>query len=180
MAITFPGESPEYRAAREQLLEQELELRRAMEAVAECRRALPPGGAIREDYGFQRAGRDGAPAEVRLSELFAPGKDSLVIYSMMFPRAADDTCPARRAGKPRCCPWRRDRARRAPPCSISWTARPSTPPSTSTSSSPRRRRWTASSPSPPSAAGGGCACCLRPATATTATTSPRPLTAPSS
>ena len=28
---------------------------------------------------------------------------------------------ARQAGKPRCCPWRRDRARRAPPCSISWT-----------------------------------------------------------
>jgi hypothetical protein len=30
---------------------------------------------------------------VRLSELFAPGKNSLVIYSMMFPSAADDTNP---------------------------------------------------------------------------------------
>jgi predicted dithiol-disulfide oxidoreductase (DUF899 family) len=34
MAITFPGESPEYRAARERLLTQEIDLRRAMEAVA--------------------------------------------------------------------------------------------------------------------------------------------------
>lgn len=34
MARTFPGESAEYRAARNRLLEQEIELRRAMEAVA--------------------------------------------------------------------------------------------------------------------------------------------------
>ena len=34
MAIAFPGESAEYRAARDRLLEQEIELRRAMEAVA--------------------------------------------------------------------------------------------------------------------------------------------------
>src|SRR5436190_9195072 len=36
----FPGESDEYRAARQRLLEQEIELRRAMERVAETRRAL--------------------------------------------------------------------------------------------------------------------------------------------
>ena len=34
MTIAFPGESAEYRAARDRLLEQEIELRRAMEAVA--------------------------------------------------------------------------------------------------------------------------------------------------
>ena len=34
MGVAFPGESPEYRAARDRLLEQEIELRRAMEAVA--------------------------------------------------------------------------------------------------------------------------------------------------
>lgn len=56
MTTTFPGESADYRAARERLLEQEIELRRAMEAVAVARRALPPGGAIREDYVFQGAG----------------------------------------------------------------------------------------------------------------------------
>ena len=44
--ITFPGETTEYRAARERLLEQEIELRRSMEAVAAARRALPPGGPV--------------------------------------------------------------------------------------------------------------------------------------
>jgi predicted dithiol-disulfide oxidoreductase (DUF899 family) len=40
MAVVFPGESAEYRAARNRLLGQEIELRRAMEAVAEARRRL--------------------------------------------------------------------------------------------------------------------------------------------
>ena len=31
MSVSFPGESPEYRAARDRLLEQEIELRRMME-----------------------------------------------------------------------------------------------------------------------------------------------------
>jgi predicted dithiol-disulfide oxidoreductase (DUF899 family) len=90
MDRTFPGESREYRAARERLLEQEIELRRAMEAVAAARRALPPGGVIPEDYVFEGAGADGAPTDVRLSELFAPGRDSLAIYSFMFPRDPGD------------------------------------------------------------------------------------------
>jgi predicted dithiol-disulfide oxidoreductase (DUF899 family) len=90
MSVTFPGESAEYRAARDGLLEQEIELRRAMERVAEERRALPPGGVVPEDYVFQGAGADGAPTDVRLSELFAPGKDSLVIYNFMFPRHEGD------------------------------------------------------------------------------------------
>lgn len=90
MTIAFPGESAEYRAARDRLLEQEIELRRAMEAVAVARRRLPPGGVLPEDYVFQTKGPGGDPAEVRLSELFAPGKDSLLIYSMMFPRDPDD------------------------------------------------------------------------------------------
>ena len=93
MAVAFPGESAEYRAARNLLLDHEIELRRAMEAVAEARRRLPPGGVVPEDYLFWAQGPDGTPARVRLSELFAPGKNSLVIYSMMFPRAADDTSP---------------------------------------------------------------------------------------
>jgi predicted dithiol-disulfide oxidoreductase (DUF899 family) len=90
MGITFPGESQEYRAARDRLLDEEIELRRATERVAEARRALPPGGAIPQDYVFQGAGPDGAPADVRLSELFAPGRDSLVIYNFMFPRHEGD------------------------------------------------------------------------------------------
>jgi hypothetical protein len=38
MAVAFPGESAEYRAARNRLLDREIELCRAMEAVAEARR----------------------------------------------------------------------------------------------------------------------------------------------
>ena len=93
MPVAFPGESAEYRTARERLLKQEIELRRAMEAVAVARRRLPAGGIVPEDYVFQALRRDGQPGDVRLSELFAPGKDSLVIYSMMFPRARDDDRP---------------------------------------------------------------------------------------
>jgi predicted dithiol-disulfide oxidoreductase (DUF899 family) len=93
MSTTFPGESGEYRAARDRLLDQELELRRATEAVATARRELPLGGAVPEDYVFQGTAEDGTPTDVRMSELFAPGKDSLVIYSFMFPRAANDERP---------------------------------------------------------------------------------------
>jgi predicted dithiol-disulfide oxidoreductase (DUF899 family) len=99
MSVGFPGESAEYRAARDRLLGQEIELRRAMEAVASARRALPPGGAVTEDYVFRGKGADGAAADVRLSELFAPGKDSLVIYSFMFPRDPGDERPGPAAGR---------------------------------------------------------------------------------
>jgi predicted dithiol-disulfide oxidoreductase (DUF899 family) len=87
LSLTFPGESKEYRVARNRLLEQEIELRRAMQAVAAARRELPPGGPVPENYVFEEAGEDGAPTEVLFSELFAPGKDSLVIYNFMFPRS---------------------------------------------------------------------------------------------
>ena len=99
MSMTFPGESAEYRAARDRLLQREIELRRAMEGVAEARRELPPGAVVPEDYVFQGAGADGAPADVRLSELFAPGKDSLVIYNFMFPRHSGDDRPGPRGGQ---------------------------------------------------------------------------------
>jgi predicted dithiol-disulfide oxidoreductase (DUF899 family) len=86
MSVRFPGESAEYRAARDRLLEQEVELRRATEAVAAARRELPPGGPVPEDYVFEAARVDGSPTAVRLSELFADGTDSLVVYHFMFPR----------------------------------------------------------------------------------------------
>jgi predicted dithiol-disulfide oxidoreductase (DUF899 family) len=99
MSVAFPGESPQYRAARDRLLEQEIELRRAMEAVAAARRELPPGGIVPEDYVFQGAGEDGAATDVRLSELFAPGMDSLAIYSFMFPRDPADERPGPTTGE---------------------------------------------------------------------------------
>jgi predicted dithiol-disulfide oxidoreductase (DUF899 family) len=98
MSIAFPGESAEYRAARDRLLEREVELRRAMEAVATARRELPPGGVVPEDYVFQGRAEGGAPTAVRLSELFAPGKDSLVVYSFMFPRDPSDERPGPAGG----------------------------------------------------------------------------------
>jgi len=98
MSVAFPGESAEYRAARDRLLANEVGLRRAIEAVAAARRDLPPGGVVPEDYVFQGAGDEGDPVDVGFSELFAPGKPSLVIYSMMFPRDPGDDRPGPRSG----------------------------------------------------------------------------------
>lgn len=89
----FPNESAAYRRARTKLLTKEIELRRHMEAVAVARRALPQGGEIPQDYLFHGVGADGRPTEIKLSELFAPGKDSLIAYSFMFPRYPKDDRP---------------------------------------------------------------------------------------
>ena len=70
-----------------------MELRRQVERVAAQRRALPPGGEIPEDYVFEAAGASGKPKRVRLSELFAPGKDTLAIYSFMFGPERERPCP---------------------------------------------------------------------------------------
>lgn len=93
MSITFPGESPDYRAARNRLLEREIELRRLIEAVAAERRALPPGGVVATDYTFTEVGSDGSDRSIKLSSLFARGKGSLVVYNMMFPRYSKDDRP---------------------------------------------------------------------------------------
>jgi predicted dithiol-disulfide oxidoreductase (DUF899 family) len=47
MSVLYPNESPAYRAAREQLLLQEIELRRATEAVAAS------NGTIRHFWGAE-------------------------------------------------------------------------------------------------------------------------------
>jgi predicted dithiol-disulfide oxidoreductase (DUF899 family) len=99
MGIAFPSESAEYRTARDRLLDREIELRRATEAVAAARRELPPGGVPPDDYVFQGAESDGTPTEVRLSELFAPGKNSLAIYSFMYPRDPGDPRPGPASGQ---------------------------------------------------------------------------------
>jgi predicted dithiol-disulfide oxidoreductase (DUF899 family) len=104
MGIEYPGEPAEYRAARDRLLEQEIELRRSMEAVAAARRELPPGGLVPEDYVFQGVGGDGLPTDVTMSELFASGKNSLVIYSFMFPRDPSDERPGPAYGQTACLP----------------------------------------------------------------------------
>jgi predicted dithiol-disulfide oxidoreductase (DUF899 family) len=65
--------------------------------VAAQRRSLPLGGTVREDYRFEEATERGG--EVTLSELFAPRKDTLVIYSFMFPRYSGDTRPGPASGE---------------------------------------------------------------------------------
>jgi predicted dithiol-disulfide oxidoreductase (DUF899 family) len=85
--IHYPNESEAYRAARNALLAEEIELRRHIERVAEMRRALPAGGAVPEDYTF--IGKDGP---VRLSALFGD-KQTLVTYGYMFGPQRERPCP---------------------------------------------------------------------------------------
>src|SRR6201987_6556059 len=58
-SVHFPGESSEYRRARNELLEAEAELKRLNEQVAAKRRALPAGGLLRGDLSFERAAEGG-------------------------------------------------------------------------------------------------------------------------
>ncbi len=81
-----PGESDQYRQARDELLDAEVGLRRQIESVASQRRKLPLGGLVPTDYyTFEEWDeRSNAPRRVRLSELFEDGKNSLFVYSHMF------------------------------------------------------------------------------------------------
>jgi predicted dithiol-disulfide oxidoreductase (DUF899 family) len=99
MPIRFPGESDDYRAARDRLLGRERALRAETEAVAAERRALPPGGKPPTDYPFAELTPEGAPASVRLSALIAKGHDALAVYSFMFPRDRDDDRPGPETGE---------------------------------------------------------------------------------
>src|ERR1044071_3913551 len=85
--LKFPGETADYRAARNMLLAEEMELRRHIERVAEQRRNLPPGGKLKKDYVFE-----GEEGPVRLSQLFGV-HDTLAIYSFMFGPERERPCP---------------------------------------------------------------------------------------
>jgi predicted dithiol-disulfide oxidoreductase (DUF899 family) len=83
--VRFPGESAEYRQARDELLQSEIDLRRQIEAVAAQRRKLPLGGVVPHDYAFEEwDASTNAARPIRLSELFEGGKDTLFLYSHMF------------------------------------------------------------------------------------------------
>jgi predicted dithiol-disulfide oxidoreductase (DUF899 family) len=83
----FPNESDAYRAARNTLLAEEIELRRHVERVAAMRRELPPGGEVKKVYTFE-----GEAGPVTLAQLFGD-KDALVIYSWMFGPQRSKPCP---------------------------------------------------------------------------------------
>src|ERR1700675_2853876 len=83
----FPNESAEYRAARNTLLVDEIELRRHIERVAAQRRALPAGGQIAKD--FELISETGP---TRFSSLFGD-KDTLMVYSMMYGPQRKAPCP---------------------------------------------------------------------------------------
>ena len=77
--MNWPNQTDEYRRARDELLQAEIELRRHEEAVAAQRRALPPGGEVAGDYVF-----DSPSGTAAFAELFANGKDTLYLYNFMF------------------------------------------------------------------------------------------------
>ena len=85
--VRFPNESADYRQARDALLAEEIELRRHIERVAEQRRALPPGGEVTKDYGFE-----GENGPVRFADLFED-KKTLAVYSYMFGPQRERPCP---------------------------------------------------------------------------------------
>ena len=89
---TFPNESHDYRKARNELLGAEAALRRQIEDVAALRRKLPLGGQAK-NYVFDEIGEGGRVTQVKLSELFARGKESLFLYGYMFGPRMKDPCP---------------------------------------------------------------------------------------
>ena len=84
----FPGASPEYDAARQALLAEEIEFRRHMTRLGERRRALPPGPVIEKNYRF----KDEQAFEVGLIDLFGD-KDTLVTYFWMYGPQRERPCP---------------------------------------------------------------------------------------
>ncbi|HUA80494.1 MAG TPA: DUF899 family protein [Dyella sp.] len=82
-----PNESAQYRRARNELLREEIELRRHIERVAALRRALPPGGEVIGDYRFE-----GEHGPTDFAGLFGD-KQTLVVYSYMYGPQRERPCP---------------------------------------------------------------------------------------
>ena len=84
----FPGQTEEYRKAREALLAEEIEFRRHLTRLTEQRMALPPGPVIEKNYRF----KDANGAELGLIDLFG-AHDTLVAYFWMFGPQRERPCP---------------------------------------------------------------------------------------
>ncbi len=91
-------ENLEYQAAREQLLDAEIVLTGQIEKIAQLRRKLPLGRRVK-DYVFREGPPDltvNSPTsffDTNLSELFRPGKNSLIVVHLMFAPDAERACP---------------------------------------------------------------------------------------
>ncbi len=91
------NESAAYLTRREELRQAEIDLMRQREHVAQLRRNLPPGPAVK-DYVFKEGPADldagDTPArDVRLSELFTGTDRPVVIYHFMFGKKETTPCP---------------------------------------------------------------------------------------
>jgi len=90
----LPNESPEYRAARNELLAQEVTLREQLERVAALRRQLPLGGELKEDYEFEEIDlSSGSTRPIHFSEIFGENTD-LLVYSYMYGPDWESPCPS--------------------------------------------------------------------------------------
>jgi predicted dithiol-disulfide oxidoreductase (DUF899 family) len=93
---SYISETPEYRSLRDQLLIEEQALSDQTERVAALRRQLP-SNPTPTDYVFREGPaniQDASPSEisdVRLSELFENGHDTLIVQHVMF--TLEDKCP---------------------------------------------------------------------------------------
>ncbi len=90
-------ESKEYLSKREELRLLEIESMKLRERVAEARRKLPQGPAVK-DYEFVEGpadldAGDSPTRSVRLSELFTGSDRSLVIYHFMYGKRQTKPCP---------------------------------------------------------------------------------------
>lgn len=85
--------SGQYRTVRGALTELEISLKETREGIARLRRGLPRDTEAPEDYAFREAAEDGGARTVRLSELFAPGRDSLIVVHFMWAAGDENPCP---------------------------------------------------------------------------------------
>lgn len=84
----FANESADYASARQSLLAAEIEARRVLTALAEQRKALPPGPVIAREWRFL----DSDGRELGLADLFGD-KDTLITYFWMYGPERRTPCP---------------------------------------------------------------------------------------
>ena len=84
--------SDTYKARREDLRQAEIALTQQRETVAALRRDLQTDTPVPEDYAFHEVA-DGGTREVRLSELFTPGQEALIVAHYMWAPDNESPCP---------------------------------------------------------------------------------------